>query len=194
LNKGIEEVCVADLNRTHMIEDELAIRLPIHDILSTPVIIEAVKFYAHHGRLAKDKIDNIAAEVSQKQDKIKFIHEIIQEINNSITDSNDLDISKNEKLLEKLRIAKEMGVNIPLDAKSSDSNILAKKSYSSGERDRLLENLHLSADMIDKEIKQLTQKMQIYIQESDRYLMLANQVLKYENKAKEKSLRGIAGG
>ncbi|WP_068466575.1 hypothetical protein [Candidatus Protochlamydia phocaeensis] len=179
--------------RSKMIEDDLAIRLPTHDILSTPVLIEAVKFYAYHGKEIKNKIDQIAAEVTQRQEKMKFLHEIVQELNSSIDGSDKLDIGKNEQLKEKLRIAKEMGVNIPLDSKSSDTNVIVKTSFSSTERDRLLENLHLTADTWDKENKQQTQKMQIYIQESDRYLMLANQVLKYEDKPKRSALSGIKG-
>ncbi len=166
---------------TKMIEEELAIRLPTHQILSTPVTIEAVKFYAQQGKEMKSKIDALAAEVKQRQQKIKFAQEIMQELNNSIDGNGKLDISQKPELLEKLRVAKEMGINIPVD----------KSTFSSDEKDRLMQNLGLSVDAWDKENKQDTQKMQIYLDESNRYLTLATQAMKYEDKPKRASLAGM---
>ncbi len=174
-----------------MVEEDIAIRLPTHEILSTPVTIEAVKFYAQQGNEMKSKINVLAAEVTQRQQKIKLVQEIMQELNSSIDSNGELDISQKPGLLEKLRVAKEMGINIPMDPKSTDENPLCKSKFSSDEKDRLLQNLGLSTDSWDKENKQHTQKMQIYLDESNRYLTLATQAMKYEDKPKRASIAGM---
>lgn len=178
-------------HRTKMIEEDLAIRLPTHEILSTPVTIEAVKFYAQQGKEMKSKIDTLAAEVTHRQQKIKFIQEIMQELNNSIDSTGKLDITQKPELLEKLRVAKEMGTSIPMDAKSTDSHPLCKSKFSSDEKDRLIQNLGLSIDTWDKENKQHTQRMQIYLEESNRYLTLATQAMKYEDKPKRNAISSM---
>ena len=174
--------------RSHMIEDELAIRLPNHQILSTPVLLDAVKFYAHHGRLAKNKVDNLAVDIKERHEKVKNVHQVIQALNNLANESGDVNLDDHDEVKKCLDLAKEHGVNIPMNGDSIKTN------YSAAERDRLIENLHLSADDWDKETKNFSQKMQISIQESERYLMLANQVLKYENQPKKSALAGIKGG
>ncbi len=178
--------------RSLMIEDELAVRLPKHAILSTPVLIDAVKFYAHHGKEVKKKIDALAVEIKDKHEKVKNTHDIIQQLNNLATDDGTtLDISGNQDLMNKLQLAKDHGVNIPMDPINGED---IKTKYTAPERDRLIENLHLSSDEWDKENKNHSQKMQVHIQESDRYLMLANQVLKYEDRPKRSMIQGMKGG
>ncbi|WP_075882738.1 hypothetical protein [Candidatus Protochlamydia sp. W-9] len=174
--------------QTKMIEEDLAIRLPNHGILSTPVTLEAVVFYASESEKIKKKIDHLAAEVSQKQDRIKFVNEIIQEINNAIDPTTGkVDLRNKAEFLEKLNTAKGMGINIPMDSKTEHP----KAHFNAEERERFLQNLGLSADAWDKENKQHTQKMQMYLDESNRYLTLATQAMKYEDKPKRAALAAM---
>ncbi|MCE2983609.1 MAG: hypothetical protein LW832_08595 [Parachlamydia sp.] len=174
------------------IEEELAIRLPRHDILSTPVTLDAAKYYAQQGVEAKNKIDQLAAEVNQQQEKIKLAYEIIQELNNLVGDDGSLDLSLHPALQEKLLVAKQMGINIPMDPTSTEENPLAKTKFKNEERERLLQNINLSTDEWDKEVKKLQQKMQIHLDESNRYMTMVMQCMKNEDKAKRACIQGIA--
>jgi hypothetical protein len=173
--------------RDLMIEDELAVRLPNHQILSTPVLLDAVKFYAHHGSIVKGKIDGLAVDIRECHEKIKNAHAIIQALNNLAADDGSVNLNGHEDIKQLLQIAKDSGVNIPMKGEG------IKTEFTYVQRDRLIENLHLSADEWDKETKNYSQKMQVHMQESERYLMLANQVLKYENQPKKSAIAGIKG-
>ena len=159
--------------------------------LADAILMDAVKFYAGHGARIKNDIDLMGAEIQHRQDKIKILYGLIQDINSAIDANNALDISKNPDILEKLKKAQELGVNIPLDPKSKPDNPILKTKYTTVEKDRLLENIHLLADTMDKDGKSQTQKMQVLMQESDRYLTLANQIMKYEDKPKRSSISGM---
>lgn len=176
------------MSRSRMIEDDLSISLPQHKILSTPVLIDAIKFYAHHGALVKNKVDALAVEIKDKSERMRNVHAIIQEINNlSTDDGTNLNISGNQALLDKLNLAKQHGIQLPMNADN------LKTEFTPAQRDRLIENLHLSADEWDKDIKSHSQKMQVHMQESDRYLMMANQIQKAEERPKKAMIQGIRG-
>ncbi len=173
------------------INDPIAIARLNSTVISEAILLEAVKFYAAHGSRIKNEINQIGAEIHHRQDKVKFFHGLIQDINNLINNNETLDISKNVELQDKLKQAKELGVNLPMDEKSTEQKPLLKTTFTSAQRDRLLENIHLTVDEMDKEGKIQTQKMQVLIQESDRYLTLANQVMKYEDKPKRTAIAAI---
>jgi len=145
---------------------------------------EMRKFYAFHAEQMKGKIDAHAAEVHQRQDKMRLINDIIAEINNLTNESNGLDISQNTDLLEKLQIAKDLGVKIKEN----------QTSFNAVERDRLIENLHLAGDSWDKENRHQTQKMEIVVKELDRLMMILKDVDRKEEQAKRPMLAGIRGG
>lgn len=173
--------------RPIMVEDDLAIRLPNHQILSTSVLMDAVRFYAYHGKQVKEKIDNLGVDIRELHEKTKNVHTVIQALNNLANDEGVVDLSNNPEIIECLNQAKQDGVNVPMNGDQ------IKTQYSAAERERLIENLHLQSDDWDKEIKNFSQKMQVHIQESERYLMLANQILKYETQAKKTALASMGG-
>ncbi len=145
---------------------------------------QVMLFYAQRGADMKSKIDQLGAEISQRQDKMRLLNELIAAINNLTDDKNGLDLSKNLDIVEKLRVLKELGVTIPE----------GKLKFSSTERDRLVENLHLHGDSWDKENKTQTQKMEICIKELDRVMMLLKECQKCENQGKRGATAGIKGG
>ena len=159
--------------------------------LPGPVLLEATKFYALQAKNIKDDIDELAVELRQRQEKIRFLHDLIQEINSLTTDGSDLNLSPDPEIQEKLAAAAKMGVRIPTAPDSNPDNPTYKTTYSNIERDRLVENLHLTSDELDKDNKMAAQRITILIQESDRYVMLASQVMKYEQKAKQGATQGI---
>ncbi|MBA2368638.1 MAG: hypothetical protein H0V82_06405 [Candidatus Protochlamydia sp.] len=175
----------------HFIEEELAVRLPIHAILSTPVTLDAAKYYAQQGLAVKGKIDVLAAEVKQRQQKINFAYGIIQDINNIIAEDGSLDLSNHPELRERMIVAKTMGINIPMHTNSTEENPICKNNFSNDERERLLQNVNLSTSSWEMDNKQSTQKMQIYLDESNRYLTMVMQAMKYEDKPKRASIQGM---
>lgn len=159
----------------------LQMRDEIDHIALTPAIY---KFYANRAMETKNQIDQLAAEIHQRQDKMRFINNLISEINN-LTDSNsELDFNQNPEVQEKLRIAKELGVSINVD----------KLQYNAVERDRLIQNLHLKAEEWDKDNRTQTQKMEIFVKELDRIMMMLKEVQKGEDRPKRSASAGIKGG
>lgn len=130
-----------------------------------------LEMYAYQSAVLKEKVDGIAVEISQRQDKIKLLHQILQAIN-KLSDENGLDISKHPEVVTKLKIAKELGIDL-------DETQL---KFTLQERDFLKESLHMSAEDFNNENKLQTQKMQVHIQEADRWLMLANTLVKTDER------------
>jgi|GEM_PF-2347256 len=145
---------------------------------------EILKFYALQAGKMKEKVDALAAEINQRQDKMRLINDIIATINHLTDEKNGLDISQSPELLEKLQIAKQLGVKI------KDGQL----TFNSIERDRLIENLHLAGDSWDKENRTQTQKMEIHVKELDRIMIMMKDIEKKEEQAKRPMLSGIKGG
>lgn len=137
-----------------------------------------VEIHAYHSAKIKEKVDDMAAEISQRQDRIKLLHEIIQAFNRLTNEKDGIDLTNEPELQKKLEIARQLGVEIPADL----------QKFTNRESAYIIENLHLSADDFDRENKTQSQKMQVLIQESDRLLMLVNFLLKSDDRTK----RGVA--
>ena len=148
------------------------------------ITLEMRKFYAFQASEMKNQIDRFAAEISQRQDKMRLINDIIAEVNNLTDEKNSLDIGQHADLLEKLQVARELGVKIKED----------QTKFNGIERDRLIENLHLAADSWDKENRHQTQKMEILVKELDRLMIILKDVDRKEDQAKRPMLAGIRGG
>ncbi len=137
--------------------------------------IYGLEVYTHQTAILKDKIDAMALDISQRQDKVKLVHEILQAIN-KLSDEKGMDIGKQTELIAKLKVAKELGIDIdPTQTK-----------FTTQERDFLKESLHMAAEDFNNENKLQTQKMQVHIQESDRWLMVANTMVKTEDRIKKR--------
>ncbi len=139
------------------------------------------KFYINHAEKLKTKADAFAAEVLQRQDKMRHVNDLIAEINNLTDEKNQLDLTGNEATLEKLQIARDLGVKLKE----------GQTSFNGLERDRLIENLHLSTDSWDKENRHHTQKIEILVKELDRLMLILKDVHKKEDQAKRPMLEGI---
>ena len=150
----------------------------------TAITPEVFKLYAQRANETKEKIDRLAAEIHQRQDKMRLINDLICDINNLTDDKHELNLSQNLDLQEKLRIAKELGANINAE----------KLTYSPVERDRLLQNLNLKAEEWDKTNRTETQKMEIHVKELDRIMMLIKEVQKGEDRPKRSATAGMKGG
>ncbi len=147
------------------------------------VSAEMRRFYASIAVQRKEKADFLAAQVHQRQDRMQFINEIIGEINCLTDIDNHLDLSKNVDILDKLEIARQLGVKIKE----------GQTAFTGLERDRLIENLHLAADKWDKDNRQDSHKMEKYLKELDLLMMMLKDTDRKEEQAKKPSLAGIRG-
>jgi hypothetical protein len=173
-----------DLNLIQEVPVDSEIMVGLNDQAEPSITSEVMKFYTDRATDMKINIDQLGAETSLRQDKMRLINDLITEINLLTDEKHGVDFSQNVELQEKFRVAQQLGVKINAD----------KTKFSSVERDRLIENLHLTGDSWDKENKSQTQKMEIYIKELDRVMMLLKEVQKNENQAKRGATAGIKGG
>lgn len=158
-------------------EEEVAIDFSSKDVEKYALSAYGLEIYTHQSAILKEKVDEIALDISQRQDRIKFLHEVLQAIN-KLSDENGLDIGKHSEMISRLKIAKEFGID--LDP--------GQTKYTAQERDFLKESLHMAAEDYNNENKLQTQKMQMLIQESDRWLMLANTMVKTDERIKKRIL------
>ena len=170
------------INEELPVDTDLMVYMNDHE--DSAVTPEVMAFYAERATEMKNKIDQLGAETSLRQDRMRLINDVIAEINSLTDEKQCLDISQQIELQEKIRVVQQLGVKITE----------GKTKFSAIERDRLVENLHLQGDSWDKENKNQTQKMEIYIKELDRVMMLLKEVQKNENQAKRGATAGIKGG
>lgn len=83
----------------------------------------------------ENKITNEFVELKNRQDQVSFLHKLIKKINTA-TEKEEFDCSKDPELQEMLQKAKEYGV----DFKEG------KLKFNKDERERLIENIRMSAD------------------------------------------------
>lgn len=133
----------------------------------------------------KSTIDEKAAEVSLKQDKIRFVNDIICELNSLVDDKEGLNLTTEKTLLEKMEKAvTDLGIKLPLN----------KTQFSPLEFTRLIQNLNLAIDGWDKENKTEMQKIETQTKMLDRMMMILKSIEKSESQAITTGARGIRGG
>jgi hypothetical protein len=120
--------------RPHYIEDELAVRLPKHEILSTGIIspvlnLQRVKYQEKHA-----EITSLYTENKRRLKDLEFIQKLTADINNIITEDG-VDFTNYPELQERLNQARELGVTIPE----------GKVKFTKAEQTRLMQNIDLSS-------------------------------------------------
>lgn len=143
----------------------------------TPRTLEV---YMARYALVKDQIDQLGAEVYQRQEKMRLIKNIISEINKSTDDKNNLDLTNNPDLQEKLRLAKELGVVI-----------IEGEKFDPIKRDRLLDNLQRAIEGWAMDNQDQTQKMELLTRELDRYIQMGLDIQRNEKKTAAQTLANI---
>lgn len=173
-------------NSSHDLLEIAQPTLPLEESRSKKKCIttEVMQFYLNNASKTKDKVDHLAAEVNQRQDKMRFMNDLLAEINILTDDKNGLDISKNTELLQKFQLARELGIKIKEN----------QVKFNGIERDRLIENVHLATDNWDKENRFQIQKMEILVKELDRLMLLLKDTDRKEDQARRPMAAGIRGG
>lgn len=157
------------------IEDDLGVEMIAEGSDVSDLSKYGIEVYAYQAALIKTRVDKMAAEIAQRQERIKLLHEILQAIN-KLSDEAGLDLSAHPEVLKKLKIAKDLGIDVADD----------QLKYTTQERDFLKESLQMGAEDFNNDNKLQTQKMHMQIQEADRWLMLANTMVKTDERIKRR--------
>lgn len=144
---------------------------------------EAFLLHMIHAQAIKDKLAKEAAQLKERQQKIKFIHEIMQDINNAMDDEGNVDLNKHPELKQKLQAAEEHGVKMP-----------GKDKLNGHESRRLLDNLNYTVDDWSREDATQMRKMQNLYMESEQSIMIAKHTMSSMDKPIRTMISGIKGG
>ena len=133
-------------------------------------------------RFLENKITKEFIELKRRQDDVSFLHKLIKSVNSSTT-NEELDCSKNTELQQMLKKATELGVDLKVD----------KFKYTKDERERLIENIRLTAE--DMNVLNDMQLQTITRLTTERYesYQLARSIMKPLHEDKIDKARAIAG-
>lgn len=128
------------------------------------------------------KITNEFVELKSRQDQVSFLHKLNKKINTA-TQKEEFDCSKDSELQEMLKKAKDYGVDI------KDG----KFKYDKDERERLIENIKMTAD--DLNVLNDMQLQTITRLTTERYesYQLARSIMKPLHEDKVAKARAMAG-
>lgn len=146
--------------------------------------LEALALLINTERLKflEKKITNEFLELKKRQDQVTFLHKLIKTINVA-TVNEEFDCSNNPELKDLLQKAKEYGVEINDD----------KFKYHKEERDRLIDNIRMTAEdfnvLNDMQLQTITRLT------NERYesYQLARSIMKPLHDDKINKARSIAG-
>lgn len=144
------------------------------------------KLYSAEYADKKKKIDTTSAEITQRNDKIRYLHDIISELNSLIDAKKDhVDLTGQDELLSKLKIAAE-----ELDVKLPE----IKLKLNQVEQNLIIGNLTRKTEDWDKQNKTDMQTVEKYTKHLDMLIMLLKSCEKADHQAKIGHARAIKGG
>jgi hypothetical protein len=147
--------------------------------------VQQEAFFLHISRLRhlRALLDKHALDIKERQNKIKFLHELMQKLNNLVDDEGKIDFTADPTLTEDLKIAKELGVNI-----STDQTKLSRY-----QTDRLMDNLRYSiSDWETSNNIDLRKASNIY-SESEQSIMIVRNTITSIDRPIRAMIAGIKG-
>jgi hypothetical protein len=122
-------------------------------------------------------------ELRTRQEKVSFLHKLMKTINTATGNKGDVDFSAYPEVMDMLKKAKEMGVEL------SET----QKVYNNDERERLVENLRMTVE--DLNVQNDMQLQMISRLNNERYecYQMAKSILKPLHDVKMKSGSYIGG-
>lgn len=166
-----EELRVQAANNSNEAPDDLTVQQIAH-------LLHIV-----HAQEIKDKLIEEAAILRERQEKIKFAHEVMQEINNAMDKEGNLDITNNLQLKDKLKAVAELGISIS-----------EKDQRNTHESRRLLDNLTYAVEDWSREDATQMRKMQNLYTEKEQSIMIAKHTMSSLDKAIRAMISGITKG
>lgn len=146
--------------------------------------LEALALLINTERLKflEGKISSEFIELKKRQDQISFLHKLIKTINIG-TVNEEFDCSKNQELKDLLGKAKEFGVEIKE----------GKFKYNKDERERLIENIRITAEDLNVLNDMQLQTITRFTNERYESYQLARSIMKPLHDAKTNTSRAISG-
>jgi len=131
----------------------------------------------------KNKLNKEFGELTERQDHVHFLHQIIQRINKNCAENGTYDCKNDSEMQGWLQKAKDLGVEIDC----------SKGSFSKLEKERLVENIKMTVD--DFNVKNDLQMQTVNRLTNERYesYQLARSILNPLHEDKKNKARAIAG-
>jgi hypothetical protein len=147
--------------------------------------LEALVLLLTTERLQKLETDSRSQlnDLRTRQEKVSFLHKMMKTLNTGTDSKGELDLSSYPDLSEMLKKAKDIGVELDEE----------KLTYSSPERERLLENLRMTVE--DLNVQNEMQLQMITRMTNERYesYQMARAILKPLHDDKMNKARSIGG-
>lgn len=151
---------------------------------SSNLSLESIALLVNTERLhyLENKITKEFAELKKRQDEVALLHKLIKKINTA-TNKDEFDCTNNKELQDLLKKAKECGVDLQE----------GKYKYNKEEKDRLIENVRLTAE--DNNVLNDMQLQTITRLTTERYesYQLARSIMKPLHEDKTSKARAAAG-
>lgn len=153
-------------------------------INSNHLSLEALALLINSERLKtlENKITSEFLELKKRQDEVTFLHNLIKKINTATT-KEEFECTNNQELKDLLKKAKEHGVDLKED----------KFKYTKEERERLIENIRITAE--DNNVLNDMQLQTITRLTTERYesYQLARSIMRPLHEDKINKARAIGG-
>lgn len=134
-------------------------------------------------KFLKEKTRTELSDLRDRQEKVRTLHKLLRSINSITDDKGKIDCSNNQELKDLLKQAKALGVDI------NDG----KTKYSREERDRLVENIRITADDFNVENDMQLQSISRLTNERYESYQMARSILRPLHEDKLRKAREIAG-
>lgn len=131
----------------------------------------------------EEKTKKELQELRQRQNQVKYLHQLLKAINASTDAKGNLDLKGKEDLKKSLAEAKEMGIDVDLN----------KVSYTKEERDRLVENIRMSCEDLNTQNEMQLQTISRLTNERYEVYQMARAILKPLHEDKINKARAVGG-
>jgi hypothetical protein len=164
----------------------------LEDVAANPGIppqnnysLEALVFMLNQQRVTslEEKIKSEFKELRDRQNKVKFLHQLIKGINVATDEKGLFNASKNPELQKMFEEARALGVDIAKD----------KTAYNREERDHLIENIRMTCDDFNIQNEMQLQTVSRLTNERYESFQMARSILKPLHDAKINNARSISG-
>ena len=124
------------------------------------------------------------AELKERQSQVRYLHDLVKVVNDQTDSKGVFNCESNDEIKHLIDQARDFGVQISAD----------KYKFSKDEKDRLLENIHLTVEDLNTENEMQLQGISRMTNERYEAWQLARATMKVLDEAKRSQARAIRGG
>jgi hypothetical protein len=131
----------------------------------------------------QDSTANEFKELKERQDKVRKLHELLQNINRETSEKGELSLKNKTELIDGMKQLKDHGISLKDD----------KLSYSRDERERLIENIKMTIEDLNVQNDMQLQKITRLTNERYESYQMARSILKPLHDDKHNKARAMSG-